>query len=138
MASNVPDGVRSALLGPLCGPPTADTATYNCSDLGSLGAFSMPEWHDLVQTSSGDGSASGVSSGTAALLLDQAISSAANRGFFSTSKFCGPPGFRKSTFSEAIALQWQQLHGAGKQPLCAHAMEKALLQGRAAHGEFVY
>ena len=29
------------------------------------------------------------------------------RGFFATSRFCGPAGFRRSTFSEAIALRWQ-------------------------------
>ena len=77
--------------------------------------------------------------GTAALLLDQAIGASAERGFFSTSKFCGPAGFRRSTFSEAIALRWQQRRrGAPAPPLCAHALERALLQGRAARGEYVY
>lgn len=94
------------------------------------------EWRQLLRTS-------GLSAGTAALLVDQAIAASAGRGFFSTSKFCGPPGFRRSTFSEGIALRWQQQRrrAASEEPpppLCAHAMEHALLQGRAARGDRVY
>lgn len=77
-----------------------------------------------------------LSHGTASMLLEQSICALAGRGFFSTSKFCGPPGFRRSTFSEGIALRWQQSHGS--EPLCAKALEHALMQGWAAHGAFVY
>ena len=69
--------------------------------------------------------------------VEQSLCAAAGRGFFSTSKFCGPAGFRRSTFSEGIALRWATQHGGGA-PLCAHAMEHALTQGMAAHGAQVY
>ena len=66
----------------------------------------------------------------------QLLATAAGRGFYSTSKFCGPPGFRRSTFSEGIALRWQMQRG--QRPLCTHGMESALLKGASAHGAFVY
>ena len=66
------------------------------------------------------------------------VSASAGRGFFATSKFCGPAGFRRSTFSEGIALRWAMVHGGGDAPLCAHAMQHALLQGMAPHGAQVY
>lgn len=138
VASNVPGGVRSAALAPLCSGATG----LNCSDQGTLRLRETKEFVDLlVESVGGTVAQSGASrgeldAGTAALLLDQAVSAAAGQGFFSASKYCGPAGHRRSTFSEAIALRWAQLHGA--QPLCAHAMEHALLKGWAAHGSFVY
>jgi hypothetical protein len=127
VATNAPDGVRSPLLASLC---AGGSRAYNCSDLSTLGATRLPEWRELLRGAT-------LSPGTAALLVDQAIGAAAGRGFFSTSKFCGPAGFRKSTFSESIALRWQQGHSTGA-PLCAHAMERSLLLGKTAHGEHVY
>ena len=153
IATNIQGGVNSDLLAPLCGAQgivaggittTGTTAmrdreprrkaaippTFNCSDLNTLGGLPQQanqQYH--------------LSTGTASLLIDQAIASRAARGFYSTSKFCGPPGFRKSTFSEGIALRWQLLHagsGMSSKPLCAHAMEYALLQGKTARGEYVY
>ena len=38
------------------------------------------------------------------MLVEQSLCAAAGRGFFSTSKFCGPAGFRRSTFSEVPEL----------------------------------
>ena len=124
VASNIPDGVHSALLAPLC------ATSYTCADQSTLNVSELPEWSAMLL-------ATGLSAASASLFLDLAIGAAAPRGFFSTSKFCGPAGFRKSTFSEALALRWQQSH-APQQSLCAHAMEHALLQGRAAHGDYVY
>lgn len=130
VATNLQGGVRAPALASLCAP--AEPRAYNCSDLATVGATLTPEFRALLD-------AGRLSAGTATLLLEQALSAAAGRGFFSTSKFCGPPGFRKSTFSEGIALRWQLRHaGEGATPLCAHAMEHALLQGRAAHGDHVY
>ena len=129
VATNVPGGVRSDWLAPLC---DASLGGFNCSDQATLGVASSNAWRALLRES-------GLSASTAALLLDQAIGASAERGFFSTSKFCGPAGFRRSTFSEGIALRWQQRRrGAQAPPLCAHALERALLQGRAARGEHVY
>ena len=126
VASNLPGGVGCASLRPLC---HVVEGVANCSDASALlGLGDLPEWRALLSH--------GVSAPNAALLLDVAISSSAGRGFFSTSKFCGPAGFRRSTFSEAVAVRWAQQRGAA--PLCAHAMERALLEGMAAHGSFVY
>ena len=103
---------------------------YNCTDLGSLGLAATPAWRTLLARAN-------LSAATASMLVEQSLSAAAGRGFFSTSKFCGPAGFRRSTFSEGIALRWATQHGGGA-PLCAHAMEHALTQGMAAHGAQVY
>ena len=74
--------------------------------------------------------------------LEVAIAAAAPRGFFATSKFCGPAGYRRSTLSEAIAQRWQvvreALTGEAAQPLCANSIEAALMQGLTAHGALVY
>ena len=157
VATNVPSGVRSPLLGELCaqnrggveGQQQHDAHGHElrqCSDLASLGVLDSTEWQALRGGRDGGaasgGGASGVtggrlSAGTAAMLVEQAVGAAAPRGFFSTSKFCGPPGFRRSTFSEGIALRWAQQHGPAP-PLCAHAMEHALPKGMAAHSTFVY
>ena len=139
VATNLPGGVRSSLLAGLCAgahcagarcagvqPPAY---AYDCSDQTTLGVRRLPEWAELLASSR-------LSEETASLLIDQALGAAAGRGFFSTSKFCGPPGFRRSTFSEGIALRWQQRRNGS--PLCAHAMEHALARGWAAHGELVY
>ena len=143
VATNAPGGVRSPLLTPLCGGATRGAGASTslvCFDLTTLNATRTSEWGALIERTVTRASKvmGGVSSATAALLLDQAIGAQARLGFFSTSKFCGPAGFRKSTFSEGIALRWQQRHRAGQPPLCAHAMERALLQGRVAHGDLVY
>ena len=125
IASNVPMGVRSAALAPLC----SGRGSFNCSDQGTLHAQETQTWRSLVGSLE-------LLAGTLALALDQLLCASAARGFFSTSKFCGPPGFRRSTFSEGIALRWQLQHG--KAPLCAHGMELSLLKGASAHGAFVY
>jgi len=135
VATNLPEGAASTLLAPLCaaGRPNA----FNCSDLSTLGARATLEWRALLRGTQASGPASPLSAATAALLVEQQIGASAGRGFFSTSKFCGPPGYRRSTFSEGIALRWQLRQGKNRS-LCAHAMENALLQGKAAHAEFVY
>jgi hypothetical protein len=138
VASNAAKGSRSPLLAPLCrgvaGSVDDDNYTagrFSCTDFVSLGIPNLPEWHRLLHESS-------LSAASAALLVDQQVAAAATAGFFSTSKFCGPAGYRKSTFSEGIALRWQLQHHDGDPPLCAHAMEYALLQGKAAHSVHVY
>ena len=150
VASNVPGGVASPRLAPLC---EGRARVANCTDIRSLGVSGLPEWSELLgdrggeagagagarasgSASAGDESAAPLAEATATLLTEQAIGAAAGRGFFSTSKFCGPAGFRRSTFSEGIALRWGQRRGAA--PLCANAAEHALLRGMAAHGEHVY
>ena len=140
VATNVLGGTRSTPLAPLCSngamarsastsASSVDVGAFNCSDLNTLGVSSSPQWRSMINVT-------GLSFGTAAVLLDQAIGASAGRGFYATSKFCGPPGFRRSTFSEGIALRWAQEHG--HPPLCAHAIENALPKGMAAHGTFVY
>ena len=126
VASNLRQGARHAGLAPLC---TAEDS-FNCSDLASLNLQATPAWQALL-------SRANLSTATASMLVEQSLSAAAGRGFFSTSKFCGPAGFRRSTFSEGVALRWAMQHG-GSTPLCAHAMERALAQGLTAHGAQVY
>ena len=139
VATNLADGARAPGLAPLCASAASDAAGtsggggdgagFNCSDLQTLGAKATPAWRALLGRSN-------LSEPTAALLLEQAVSSLAGRGFFATSKFCGPAGFRRSTFSEGVALRWAVQHDDA--PLCAHAMQHALLQGMAPHGAQVY
>mmetsp|Transcript_49859 Transcript_49859/g.108007 ORF Transcript_49859/g.108007 Transcript_49859/m.108007 type:complete len:268 (+) Transcript_49859:112-915(+) len=123
-------GVRSPSLTPLCAAAAAAASLrLNCSDLTSLGTRAQQTLRALVARTS-------LASASAAMLLDQGICATAGLGFFSTSKFCGPAGFRRSTFSESIANRWLHLHN-GK-PLCANALEHALMQGWTPHGAFVY
>ena len=143
LATNVPGGSRSPLFSQLCrrdsspdslhGAEPKDIGDdFDCFDQGTLGVRRLPEWKRLRDATS-------LSEKSIGLLVDQALGAAANRGFFSTSKFCGPPTFRRSTFSEGIALRWQMQHrpmAAG--PLCKHAMERALLKGHTARGAHVF
>ena len=126
VASNLHQGTRHAGLAPLCSAEDS----FNCSDLASLNLQASPAWQALL-------SRANLSTATASMLVEQSLCAAAGRGFFSTSKFCGPAGFRRSTFSEGVALRWATQHG-GSTPLCAHAMERALTQGLTAHGAQVY
>lgn len=127
VATNAPGGVRSPLLSGLC-------KLFNCTDLAALeaGTGTTAKSSELLE-----GSSSWLSRGTVAMLVEQGVSAAAPRGFFATSKFCGPAGYRRSTFSEAIALRWA-LRYQPATPLCAHAMQHALIKGMAAHSTFVY
>ena len=126
VASNLHQGAQHAGLAPLCSAEDR----FNCSDLASLNLRATPAWQALL-------SRANLSTATASMLVEQSLCAAAGRGFFSTSKFCGPAGFRRSTFSEGVALRWAMQHG-GSTPLCAHAMERALTQGLTAHGAQVY
>jgi hypothetical protein len=140
VATNMPAGARGVGLAPLCATPAASPAELskglqtggagcNCTDYHILDVERGPAWPALLNRTR-------LSPQSAALLVDQGVCASAARGFFATSKFCGPVGFRRSTFSEAIALRWQLQRE--EQPLCAHAMEHALLRGMAAHGDHVY
>ena len=140
VATNLPAGARSVGLAPLCASSAASPAELsrglqtggagcNCTDQRMLDLQRGPAWSVLLNRTR-------LSPQSAAMLVDQSLCASAGRGFFATSKFCGPVGFRRSTFSEAIALRWQQQ--LGDKPLCANAMEHALLQGMAAHGDHVY
>jgi len=113
----------SPLLRQLCG------GSFNCTDASALGLRETPEWREMLTTT-------GFSQGTASLLVEQSIAALAGRGFFATSKFCGPPGYRRSTFSEDIALRWQTQHEGA--PLCARGLEHSLLKGMVPHGASVY
>ena len=88
------EGARHPGLAPLC---SAEEDGFNCSDLGALHLPATPAWQALL-------SRANLSAATAAMLVEQSLCAAAGRGFFSTSKFCGPAGFRRSTFSEAPEL----------------------------------
>ncbi|KAL1527731.1 hypothetical protein AB1Y20_009116 [Prymnesium parvum] len=125
VASNAPGGVHSPWLAPIC----AEDSGYRCHDQSTLGLRGSDVWRSLL-------TADVLSEETLIMVFDQLLAAAAGRGFFSTSKFCGPPGYRRSTFSEGIALRWQLQRG--QPPLCAHGMESALLRGASSHGAFVY
>ena len=138
VATNLPGGARSPAIAPLCAALTTKDPMRlgrlaeggcTCTDQQAMNLQEGPAWSLLLNKT-------GLSSQSAAMLIDQSVSAAAGRGFFSTSKFCGPAGFRRSTFSEAIALRWQ--HERADKPLCSNSMEHALLQGMAAHGNHVY
>lgn len=143
IATNLPNGARSAELEPLCTTPAANggreggkhgkrrlmRGLYNCTDVHSLRLSSQSSiWSPLARTS--------LSEGSATLAVEMVIAASAPKGFFSTSKFCGPVGYRRSTLSESIAQRWAVEHDADV--LCANALEYALMQGMTAHGSQVY